>query len=143
MRCIFVVDLHCSMVYPPILARAVSLAEEQLYDRPNDSVAILKDMYRIGSYIITTGKQNRRMGLCVFVLDLSLHGHNDRLYADDIFRFIFVNEKFFIENSLKFVPKALIDNTFPATYFLPFHHVAIGISWVFWHLCFQNHFKRE
>ena len=40
-------------------------------------------------------------------------GQNSRLFADDIFRCIFVNEKFCISIriSLKFVPKGPIDNT--------------------------------
>ena len=39
-------------------------------------------------------------------------GQNGRHFADDIFRFIFVNEKIFIliKISLKFVPKGPIDN---------------------------------
>ena len=40
-------------------------------------------------------------------------GQNGRHFADDIFRCIFVNEKFYIliKISLKFVPKGSIDNT--------------------------------
>ena len=41
-------------------------------------------------------------------------GQNGRHFADDIFKFIFMNEKFclffLIRNSLKFVPKGPIDN---------------------------------
>ena len=39
-------------------------------------------------------------------------GQNGRHFADDIFKCIFMNEKFciLIEISLKFVPKRLIDN---------------------------------
>ena len=39
-------------------------------------------------------------------------GQNGRHYADNIFRCIFLNEKFFIliKISLKFVPKGPIDN---------------------------------
>ena len=39
-------------------------------------------------------------------------GQNDRHFADQIFRCIFVNEKFWIltKYSLKFVPKDAIDN---------------------------------
>ena len=39
-------------------------------------------------------------------------GQNGRLFADDIFKRIFVNEKFciLIEISIKFVPKGQIDN---------------------------------
>ena len=38
-------------------------------------------------------------------------GQNSRLFADNIFRYIFLNEKFFIltKISLKFVPKGPID----------------------------------
>ena len=39
-------------------------------------------------------------------------GQNGRHFADDIFRCIFMNEKFYIlfEISLKFLPNGLIDN---------------------------------
>ena len=45
-------------------------------------------------------------------LNSSLPGQNGHQFADDIFGYIFVNEKFciLIEISLKFVPKGLIDN---------------------------------
>ena len=46
------------------------------------------------------------------VLNSSPPGQNGRLFADDIFRCIFVNEKFciLIKISLKFVPKSQINN---------------------------------
>ena len=46
------------------------------------------------------------------LLNSSLPGENGRLFADDIFRCIFVNEIFFIliKISLKVVPKGAIDN---------------------------------
>ena len=39
-------------------------------------------------------------------------GQNDRHFAEDLFKCIFVNEKFYISirNSLKFVPKGPINN---------------------------------
>ena len=42
-------------------------------------------------------------------------GQNDRHFADDIFRYIFLNENFciLIKISLKFVPKGQIDNNPP------------------------------
>ena len=42
----------------------------------------------------------------------SLSGQNGCHFADDIFRIIYLNEKFciLIKISLKFVPKGLIDN---------------------------------
>ena len=45
-------------------------------------------------------------------LNSSPPGQNGRLFADDVFRCIFVNEKFciLIKISLKFVPKDPIDN---------------------------------
>ena len=45
-------------------------------------------------------------------IKLSSPGQNGRRFADDIFRCIFVNEKFCIlmKISLKFVPKGPIDN---------------------------------
>ena len=49
------------------------------------------------------------------VLDELIHlpmDKNARLFADDIFRCIFVNDKFCIKISLKFVPKSPIDNWF-------------------------------
>ena len=44
--------------------------------------------------------------------NLSLPWHNDRNFADEIFKYIFVNEKFRILSriSLKFVPKGPINN---------------------------------
>ena len=41
-----------------------------------------------------------------------LPGQNDRHFADNIFKCIFMNEKFWIlfKSSLKFVPKGPIDN---------------------------------
>ena len=46
------------------------------------------------------------------VLNSSPQGQNGRHFADDSFKGIFMNEKFFfsIQISLKFVPKGLIDN---------------------------------
>ena len=46
------------------------------------------------------------------ILNSSPPGQNGHHFADDIFKCIFVNEKFciLIEISLKFVPKGLIDN---------------------------------
>ena len=46
------------------------------------------------------------------LVGIGLPGQNGRHFADDIFRCIFVNEKFcvFVKISLKFVPKGLIDN---------------------------------
>ena len=48
----------------------------------------------------------------ITVLSSFLPGQNDRHFTDDIFRCIFVNEKFcnFIKISLKFVPMGPIDN---------------------------------
>ena len=45
-------------------------------------------------------------------LNSSPHGQNGHLFADDIFRYIFVNEKFciLIKISLKFLPEGPIDN---------------------------------
>ena len=45
-------------------------------------------------------------------IDSSPPGQNSHLFTDDIFRCIFVNEKFciLIKISLKFVPKGPIDN---------------------------------
>ena len=46
------------------------------------------------------------------MINSSLPGRNGRLFADDIFRCIFVSEKFciLIKNSLKFVPEGPINN---------------------------------
>ena len=46
------------------------------------------------------------------LINSSPHGQNGRRFADDIFRCIFMNEKFciLIKISLKFVPKGPIDN---------------------------------
>ena len=46
------------------------------------------------------------------IISSSLPGQNGRHFADDIFGCIFLNEKFWIliKNSLKFIPKGLIDN---------------------------------
>ena len=48
----------------------------------------------------------------VYLLNSSPPDQNGRHFADDIFRFIFVNEKFciLIKISLKYVPKGPIDN---------------------------------
>ena len=48
----------------------------------------------------------------ISAINLSPHGQNGRLFTDDIFRFIFLNEKFciLIKILLKFVPKGPIDN---------------------------------
>ena len=45
-------------------------------------------------------------------INLSSPGQNERLFADDIFKCISVNEKvcILIKISLNFVPKGLIDN---------------------------------
>ena len=45
-------------------------------------------------------------------INLSLPGQNGHCFADNVFRCIFMNEKFFIliQISLKFVPKGPIDN---------------------------------
>ena len=49
---------------------------------------------------------------CIDCSNSSPPGQNGRLFADDIFRCIFVNENFciLINISLKFVPKGPIDN---------------------------------
>ena len=45
-------------------------------------------------------------------LDLSFPGQNGEYFADDVFKCIFVNEKFciLVTISLTFVPKGTIDN---------------------------------
>ena len=50
--------------------------------------------------------------LIITKINSSPHVQNGRHFADDIFRCIFVNEKFWIliKILLKFVPKGLIDN---------------------------------
>ena len=52
------------------------------------------------------------MDMSIYPINSSSPGQNGRHFADDIFKCIFVNEKFFIliEISLKFVPKVLINN---------------------------------
>ena len=47
-----------------------------------------------------------------YLINSSPPGQNGRHFADDIFRCIFLNEKFYIliTISLKFVPKGPIDN---------------------------------
>ena len=54
----------------------------------------------------------RRPGHCHSWVNSSPPGQNGRLFTDDIFRCIFVNEKFCIlmKISLKFVPKSPINN---------------------------------
>ena len=48
----------------------------------------------------------------VSIINSSPHGQNSRYFADDIFRCIFVNEKFciWIKITLNFVPKGPFDN---------------------------------
>ena len=55
---------------------------------------------------------NTRAGVLLSCFDSSPPGQNGRLFADDIFRCIFVNEKFCIpiKKSWKFVPKGPFDN---------------------------------
>ena len=52
-------------------------------------------------------------------------GQNGRLFADDIFRCIFVNEQFcfFIKISLKFVPKSPIDNNPALVKIMAWHRI--------------------
>ena len=50
--------------------------------------------------------------IIVMIVNTSPPEQNDRHFADDIFRCIFVNEKFciLIKISLKFIPEGPIDN---------------------------------
>ena len=52
------------------------------------------------------------LAISLHVINSSPPGQDGRIFADDIFRRIFVNKKFciFIKISTKFVPKGPIDN---------------------------------
>ena len=54
----------------------------------------------------------RNVLMVINIVNYSLPGRNGRHFADDIFRCIFVNEKFciLIEISLTFVPNGPFDN---------------------------------
>ena len=57
-------------------------------------------------------EMTQHMGSISISINLSLPGQNGCHFADDIFSWIFVNEKFciLIKFSLQFVPKGPIDN---------------------------------
>ena len=83
--------------------------------------AIFRDNMRLAAKIQQTEKGTARYGATKFAdvsseslrcFNSSPPGQNGRHFADDIFRCIFVNEKFCISNkiSLKFVPKGPFDS---------------------------------
>ena len=87
-----------------------------MLNKSSNKNAIIQLTHVYKFIILTTvcdiSSMSRSYFMCV---NSSPPGHNDRRFADDIFRWIFVNEKFciLIKISLKFVPKRPIDN-YPA-----------------------------
>ena len=84
------------------------------------AMGAIRYMILVSLFTMWLGEEQPTVALCVLIMHR--HGLNElthlshdkiaALFTDDIFRCIFMNEKFFISitNSLKFVPDGPIDN---------------------------------
>ena len=102
-----IITMKSRIVTPMVVIRKSFLFSKLIFHVALPFCNPLQSMRKTNGFSITMGFQYDK-----YPLNSSPPGQNGRYFADDIFRCIFMNEKFciLIKISLKFVPMGPIDN---------------------------------